>query len=101
MSTDESSTELQRWHPNSSICLITDELITHQSGETDFRKITTLDLHLRDGAFGKIRKIENLENLINLQQLNISYNAVVRIEGLDGLEKLVELNLAENSITKV
>jgi Leucine-rich repeat (LRR) protein len=101
MSTDESSTELQKWHPNSSVCLITDDLIIHQSGETDFRRITALDLHLRDGSLGKIRKIENMESLVNIRQLNISYNALTRIEGLDNLVSLVELNLAENSITKI
>lgn len=101
MSTDESSTDLQKWHPNSSVCLITNDLIAHQSGETDFRRIYVLDLHLRDGSLGKIRKIENLDSLINIQQLNVSYNAITRIEGLDSLVTLVELNLAENSITKV
>ena len=101
ISTDDSSTELQSWHPNATVCVISDNLICKQSGESDFRRITVLDLHLRDGSLGKIRKIENLDNLVNIRQLNISYNAITRIEGLSGLTKLVELNLAENSIQKV
>ena len=67
----------------------------------DSSQIHALDLHIRDGSRGKIRKIENLTKLKNLQQLNISYNAINRIEGLHGLERLVELNLAENCIQKV
>jgi Leucine-rich repeat (LRR) protein len=90
-----------KWEPSSVVCPITNELIYRQSGLRDLKKIEVLDLHIRDGSKGKIRKIENLAALVNLAQLNISYNAITRIEGLDQLLNLVELNLAENSIKRV
>ena len=90
---DESST--------TNICHITDSLLREISGETDLKRITLLDLHLRNPVKGKIRKIEGLHRLSNLKLLNLSYNAIITMEGLTTLTNLIELNLAENSIQKV
>lgn len=61
-------------------------------------QITALDLHLRDGSLGKIRRIEGLDRLVNLRQLNLSYNVIKKVENMEMLVNLVELNLAENDI---
>lgn len=96
-----------KWLPNSNICIINRNLILKQSNNqsnnnnNNLSQIEILDLHLRDGKIGKIRKIENLNELINLKQLNLSFNAITKIEGLNNLLQLVELNLAENSISKI
>ena len=100
---------LSKWPPKAVVCIIDDELICELSGldvhdsryADDLARITSLDLHLRDGEKGKIRRIENLSKLPLLQQLNLSYNAVSRVEGLASLRFLVELNLAENSLSRI
>ena len=100
---------LSKWPPKAVVCVINDSLICELSGlnvhnqhyTEDLAQLTSLDLHLRDGDMGKIRRIENMHKLPNLQQLNLSYNALNRMEGLTSLKLLVELNLAENSITRI
>ena len=103
---------LSKWPPKSIICVINNTLLAEVTDyqedinqEDDFDhylyQITSLDLHLRDGSKGKIRKIEQLHKLPNLLQLNLSYNALVTIEGLESLLHLEELNLAENSLTSM
>jgi Leucine-rich repeat (LRR) protein len=72
------------------------------TGEADPAAVSALDLHLRDGSLGRIRRIEGLDRLVNLRQLNLSYNAITKIENLSCLSRsLVELNLAENDISSV
>lgn len=83
------------------ICHITDTLIREVTGEVDLRRITLLDLHMRNPAKGKIRRIEGLKTLSNLRMLNLSYNAITVMEGLQFCTNLIELNLAENGIRKV
>ena len=84
-----------------TICHISTNLIREVSGEIDLKKITILDLHLRNPDKGKIRKIEGLDNLLNLKLLNLSYNAIIVMEGLNNLHNIIELNLAENGLRKV
>ena len=109
------------------ICQINDNLLREVTGVVEFRKITSLDLHLRSRDSGKIRVIEGLNSLINLRVLNLryvdysfmlschllkfrfahplfhcfSYNVISFVEGLNTLSNLTELNLAENSIRKL
>ena len=97
---DQMSDELDA-STTTEVCRITSSLIKDISGGMDSRKISTLDLHLRNSYLGKIRKIEGLQSLTNLKVLNLSYNAITVIEGLDHLHLLVELNLAENSIRRL
>ena len=100
---------LSKWPPKSVVCIIDDALIceltglnVHDSQYVDhLAQLTSLDLHLRDGEKGKIRRIENLTKLPLLSQLNLSYNALHKMEGLGSLRQLVELNLAENSLTRI
>ena len=89
------------WPPEDVVCYITEDLIVSLSGQRHLSQITALDLHLRDGSLGKIRKIEQLGKLINLRQLNLSYNAIVKVENMETLSNLVELNLAENAIRDI
>ena len=89
------------WPPEATVCYITDELIQAICGGEDAAAVTALDLHLRDGSLGKIRKIENLSAYVNLRLLNLSYNAIIKIENLESLRRLTELNLAENDIRSV
>ena len=87
-----------------SICILSQDLILEVSNlneKEELKSLKFLDLHLRDEAKGKIRKIENLNSLVNLRLLNLSYNSITKIEGLDSLKSLVELNLAENSLHHV
>jgi hypothetical protein len=87
-----------------NICILSQDLILEVSNlneKEELKALKFLDLHLRDEAKGKIRKIENLNSLVNLRLLNLSYNSITKIEGLDSLNSLVELNLAENSIHHV
>lgn len=109
MSSDEGDEILSKWPPKAVVCIIDDALLCELSGlnENDsrlsdnFAKVESIDLHLRDGEKGKIRRIENLHKLPGLTQLNLSFNAIHRIEGLSSLKLLVELNLAENSISRI
>lgn len=84
-----------------AICHISTSLLREVSGEIDLKKITVLDLHLRNPDKGKIRKIEGLDNLLNVKLLNLSYNAIIVMEGLSNLHNVIELNLAENGLRKV
>lgn len=98
------SSEPDHWKPNDKICIITPELIQQLSkidNMNDLNKLTILDLHIKDGKKGKIRKIENMIYVPNLKQLNLSYNAITKIENLDRLRRLLELNLAENNIKTI
>jgi Leucine-rich repeat (LRR) protein len=100
---------LSKWPPQAVVCVIDDALLAELTGldvhdshyDDDLAQVTSLDLHLRDGAKGKIRRIESLSRLPRLQQLNLSHNALTKMEGLGSLLGLLELNLAENSLSRI
>lgn len=47
------------------------------------------------------QKIEGLDQLVNLEELNLSFNAISKLENLECLTRLKELNLADNNIKKI
>jgi Leucine-rich repeat (LRR) protein len=69
--------------------------------QSSFIQLNKLDLHLRNGRYGKIKYIENLHQFPNLIQLNLSYNSIQLMNGLQSLQRLIELNLSENFILKI
>lgn len=109
MSSEEDDEILSKWPPKDVVCVIDDALISELTGlnkddphfQDHLAHVSSLDLHLRDGKKGKIRRIENLSKLPNLLQLNLSFNALGRMEGLSSLRLLLELNLAENCLTRI
>eukprot|EP01040_Poterioochromonas_malhamensis_P000782 gene782-834_t len=76
--------------------MITDEVITKESGQYDKEIIQ----HLRLEKYG-ISKISNLDTCISLVELNLARNEIAVIAGLDNLINLKRLDLSFNRITKL
>eukprot|EP00741_Cyanophora_paradoxa_P018375 tig00000204_g17742.t1 len=75
---------------------ITEQLIKQATGAFDVEVVFSLQL-IRRG----IRWIEGVEMCINLQELNLSGNAIEKIENLGTCAKLKRLILTSNKISRI